>query len=224
MEQGPDAGDVVGTHRQPNGLSHTLPQIGKVLHPSYHRANLFLDPTLLDHVDQHPDVNDVVGAHHRHNGGLRVPAPERLQEVRNQQVTQASTGGPHVPAPEQLQEVRNQQVTQAPTTAHEGSASLNANPQSVQAPVPSMAPTEATSDGVLMGHATKFWSYPHKFREVIERAKLIAQCECVTKDPFPARSTFLDQTSGEIFNEALLECQNVLAGKLCPSTVYQSFY
>ena len=153
-----------------------------------------------------------------------MPAPEQLQEVRNQQVTQASTGGPRVPAPEQLQEVCNQQVTQAPTTAHEGSASLNANPQSVQAPIPSTVLTEATSDGVLTGHATKFRSYPHKFCKVIECAKLIAQCECATKDPFPAHSTFLDQTSGEIFNKALLKCQNVPASKLCPSTIYRSFY
>ncbi|KAF9233084.1 hypothetical protein BU15DRAFT_66891 [Melanogaster broomeanus] len=95
-------------------------------------------------------------------------------------------------------------------TAHERSGNLNPKPQGT--PIPTTVLTVATSDGTLMGHVTKFCSYPHRFHKVIEWAKLIAQCECATKDPFPARSTFLDQSSAEIINEALLECENVPPG------------
>jgi len=70
-----------------------------------------------------------------------------------------------------------------------------------------------TADGELTGPPTKLRSYPNKFREVIERVKLIAQCDSAMKDPFPPRSTFLDTLSGEIFNEALIECTNIPPGK-----------
>ena len=70
------------------------------------------------------------------------------------------------------------------------------------------------ADGKLTGHPTKLHSYPNKFREVIEQVKLIAQCDSVTKDPFPSHSVFLDTLSGEIFNEALVECTNIPPGEL----------
>ena len=38
--------------------------------------------------------------------------------------------------------------------------------------------------GELSGSATKLHSYPHKFWEIIERAKQLAQCGAAT-DPFP---------------------------------------
>ncbi|KAG9318970.1 hypothetical protein JVU11DRAFT_1086 [Chiua virens] len=41
---------------------------------------------------------------------------------------------------------------------------------------------------------------------VIEQAKLIAQCDCATKNPFSSQSPFLDVSSAEIFSEALLGC------------------
>ncbi|KAF9230678.1 hypothetical protein BU15DRAFT_83326 [Melanogaster broomeanus] len=175
-EQRPDAGDVMGARHRPNGLSH---------------ASIQIDPTLLDHMEQHPDADDVIAAYHQRNGKPRVPDPEQLREIRNQQKERVG-------------------VIQDSTTAHERSGNLNPKPQGT--PVPSMVPTAVTSDGTLTGHATKFCSYPHRFHKVIERAKLIAQCECATKDPFPARSTFLDQSSAEIINEALLECENVPPG------------
>ncbi|KAI5984692.1 hypothetical protein EDC04DRAFT_2615640 [Pisolithus marmoratus] len=48
--------------------------------------------------------------------------------------------------------------------------------------------------------------------DVIEHAKLIAQCNSATKNPFPPCSTFLDILSGEIFNEALVKCMNTPPG------------
>ncbi|KAF9232778.1 hypothetical protein BU15DRAFT_80857 [Melanogaster broomeanus] len=154
-------------------------------------ALIQIDPALLDHTEQHPDADDIVAAYHQRNGKPHVPEPERLWEIHNQQ----------------KEPVR---VIQDSTTAHERSGNLNPKPQGT--PVPSTVPTVATSDSALMGHAMKLCSYPHRFREVIERAKLIAQCECATKDPFPTHSMFLDQSSAEIINEALLECENVLPG------------
>ena len=76
-----------------------------------------------------------------------------------------------------------------------------------------IATVRTTADGELTGHPTKLRSYPNKFREVIERAKLIAQCDAATKNSFPSHSTFLDTSSGEIFSEALVECTNVPPGK-----------
>ena len=49
-------------------------------------------------------------------------------------------------------------------------------------------------------------SYPHKFREVIERAKQFAQCGAAT-DPFPSRSCFIDEKSAEYITEAIAECE-----------------
>ncbi|KAI5982138.1 hypothetical protein EDC04DRAFT_2616905 [Pisolithus marmoratus] len=69
-----------------------------------------------------------------------------------------------------------------------------------------------TADGRLTGHLMKLCSYLNKFWEVIEHAKLIAQCDSTTKNPFPPCSTFLDILSGEIFNEALVKCTNTPPG------------
>lgn len=72
---------------------------------------------------------------------------------------------------------------------------------------------QVANNGLLTGQATKLRSYPHKFHKVIECAKLIAQCECTTNNPFSAWSMFLDQTCAEFFNEALLKCENVPLGR-----------
>ncbi|KAF8547048.1 hypothetical protein OG21DRAFT_1490573 [Imleria badia] len=65
---------------------------------------------------------------------------------------------------------------------------------------PPSVPSEATSAdaplGPLTSHATKLHSYPHKFREVIKRAKRISQ---YTKN-------------GEFFSEAIAESERVSGG------------
>ena len=105
---------------------------------------------------------------------------------------------PRAPDTEDLAEIRHQQrhsTTPAPDIAQASST------------------TQVTvAAGVLTGSAQKFQSYPNKFREVIERAKLITQCECTTKSPFPDRATFLDTTAIECFNEAISECEDVPPG------------
>ena len=123
---------------------------------------------------------------------------------------------PRAPAPEQLQAVRNQQRSSAGVTVSEPAHNVSSVAQGSQPSSESTgAPTVLiAADGELTGHPTKLRSYPNKFREVIERAKLIAQCDSATKDPFPSRSAFLDTLSGEIFNEALVECTNIPPGEL----------
>ena len=124
---------------------------------------------------------------------------------------------PRAPAPEQLRAICNQQRPSAGITVSEpahnavSSVAQGSQPSSKSIGAPTIL---ITADGELTGHPTKLHSYPNKFREVIERAKLIAQCDSATKDPFPSRSTFLDTLSGEIFNEALVECTNIPPGKL----------
>ena len=71
--------------------------------------------------------------------------------------------------------------------------------------------SEAPVSGVLMsvplgeltGPATKFCSYPHKFREIIECAKQLAQCEAAL-DPFPIKASFSDKSAMYI-TEAIAE-------------------
>lgn len=146
------------------------------------------DPVLLAQSEHHSG-EDVVRAHHQRNGIPRAPAPERLRAVRAQQ--QPTSG-----------------IVSTSTSAAQGAQPLSEPPPTV---------TTDVDDGKLTGHPTKLRSYPHKFREVIERAKLIAQCDSATKDPFPSRSTFLDIVSVEIINEALHECINIPQGKIISS-------
>ena len=137
--------------------------------------------------DRYSEHSDVVHAHHQRNGFPRAPAPEQLHAIRNRQPVSTGVTVPEPPQP----------VT-----------------SSMDQPSSTGAPTVLTpADGELTGHPTKLRSYPNKFREVIERAKLIAQCDAATKNPFPHCSTFLDTLSGEIFNEALVECPNIPPGK-----------
>ena len=123
---------------------------------------------------------------------------------------------PRAPALEQLRAVRNQQQSSAGVTISEPAHNISSVAQGSQPSSESTGtPTVLiTANGELTGHPTKLRSYPNKFCEVIERAKLIAQCDSATKDPFPSRSVFLDTLSGEIFNEALVECTNILPGEL----------
>ncbi|KAI6021328.1 hypothetical protein BKA83DRAFT_4493922 [Pisolithus microcarpus] len=150
-----------------------------------------IDPVLLANTEQCSNV-DVVHAHHQHNGFPHVPVPECLCELRGHQW--GSIGS-----------VVSDTVSSMPGLPH------NAQPPAVDC-LGMAQTTNVAVDGQLMGQATKLHSYLHKFHEVIEQAKLIAQCESAMKDPFPSRSTFLDQISTEIFNEAILECESVPVG------------
>lgn len=111
-------------------------------------------------------------------------------------------GFPRAPSPGRLRAIRGQQQVSAGIAVPMIEETAGPQPSQVVA-----------TDGALEGHPTKLRSYPFGFRAVIERAKLIAQCDCATKSPFPPRSTFLDISSTEIFSEALLGCENVPAGK-----------
>lgn len=58
--------------------------------------------------------------------------------------------------------------------------------------------------GELTGPPTKLFSYPFKFREIIEHAKQLAQCGAIT-DPFPNRADFVDEKSTMYIAEAIAE-------------------
>ncbi|KAI6096001.1 hypothetical protein F5141DRAFT_1221206 [Pisolithus sp. B1] len=149
-----------------------------------------IDPVLLANMEQYSNV-DVVHAHHQHNGF------------------------PHVPAPEHLCELWGQQWSSIGSVASDSASNVPGLPQDAQPPaVDCLGIAQTTGmavNGQLIGQATKLCSYLHKFREVIKWAKLISQCESMTKDPFPSQSTFLDQIGTEIFNKAILQCKNVPA-------------
>ena len=159
----------------------------------YHGQYLvFSDPILFAILEQnYGDDSDVVRAHHQGNGFPRAPAPGRLRAIRNWQQPSTRTT---VLEPDQnvmssvVQHSQPSEFTGAPTVL-------------------------IAADGELTGQPMKLRSYPNKFHEVIEWAKLIVQCDAATKDPFPSRSTFLDTLSGEFFNEALAECTNIPPGK-----------
>ncbi|KAI6037193.1 hypothetical protein PISMIDRAFT_14781 [Pisolithus microcarpus 441] len=151
------------------------------------------DPALLAISEQHyGEDSDVVHAYHQHNGFPHVPAPERLCAIRDQQ---QPSSGITISMPAQDVACGIAQSSQLP-------------PESTGPPTAVLL----TANGELTGHPTKLRSYPNKFREVIEQVKLITQCDSAMKNPFPSRSTFLDIMSGEIFNEALVECTNTLPG------------
>ncbi|KAI5994391.1 hypothetical protein EDD15DRAFT_2366477 [Pisolithus albus] len=181
----------------------STPELGQFYHgednqdsralPATRPADSQIDPALLAISEQHHgEDSDVVRAYHQRNGFPHVPAPERLRAIRDQQ---QPSSGIAVSMPAQDVACGVAQSSQLP-------------PESTGPPTTVLL----TADGELTGHPTKLRSYPNKFREVIERAKLIAQCDSATKNPFPSRSTFLDIMSGEIFNEALVECTNTPPG------------
>lgn len=135
---------------------------------------------------QQQSGEDVLCAHHQHNGFPCAPSPEWLHSICNQK---------HVSA-------RHTSPTIAGNT--EGSMAADSQSSPVVACTQTIAP-----DGSLEGNATKLWSYPFGFHQVIEQAKLIAQCDSTTKNPFPPQSPFLDVSATEVFNEALChDCDN----------------
>ncbi|KAI6027297.1 hypothetical protein BKA83DRAFT_4123369 [Pisolithus microcarpus] len=106
-------------------------------------------------------------------------------------------GFPHVPALERLHAIRDQQQPSSGITISMPAQDVACGiAQSSQLPPESTGPPMA----VLLT------------ADVIEQAKLIMQCDSVTKNLFPSHSTFLDIMSGEIFNEALVECMNTPPG------------
>ncbi|KAI6131360.1 hypothetical protein EV401DRAFT_2065709 [Pisolithus croceorrhizus] len=98
----------------------------------------------------------------------------------------------HVPALERLHAICDQQQPSSGIT-------ISMPGQDVACGVAQSSQLSPESTGPLM-------------MEVIEQVKLIAQCDSAMKNPFPSHSTFLDIMSGEIFNEALVECMNTPAG------------
>jgi len=89
-----------------------------------------------------------------------------------------------------------------------------AQPNPPDIPQVPLSTQSTVAPSFLTGPAHKLRPFPNKFREVIERVKLISQCECATKCPFPDRATFLNIMSVECFSEALLECEGVPPSEL----------
>ena len=63
---------------------------------------------------------------------------------------------------------------------------------------------DVVNSGELSGPPTRLRSYPFKFREIIERAKQLAQCGAITT-PFPNRADFVDEKSAIYIAEAIAE-------------------
>lgn len=112
---------------------------------------------------------------------------------------------PKPPDPSSLLGVHRQQQSFNSNESHSG---VNSAPL----PVVSNSTLADAPPGPLTGPASKLRAYPHKFREVIERAKHISQCECALVDPFPSRADFLDRKSAEHFTEAIAESQHIPEG------------
>ena len=71
--------------------------------------------------------------------------------------------------------------------------------------------------GELTGSTTKFRSYPHKFREIIKRAKQLVQCDAAL-DPFPIKALFLDKSAmyiTEVIAERTEKGVLIPPGKYC---------
>ncbi|KAG9314872.1 hypothetical protein JVU11DRAFT_3971 [Chiua virens] len=125
-------------------------------------ANPHFDDSLIDpalHAEsQGQSGEDVLHAHYRHNGFPCAPSPEQLHSIHDQQQLTVGNSG---------SAAGNTEITIVAITGH------------TQA---------AAQDSMLVGHPTKLQSYPFGFRQVIERAKLIA-------------------------HEVLLGCENIPPGK-----------
>lgn len=123
---------------------------------------------------------DVVEEHHRRNCFPRAPDPQRLRDIRQQQLPGNALG--RLP--------RDTPLDEDSSTMHPDAEGLVAD--------------AAEPAGELTGVATKLRSYPYKFREIIERAKQLAQCGAAS-DPFPNRAWFVDEKGSEYITEAIAE-------------------
>lgn len=165
------------------------------------------------------DLNNsrnVINDHHQHNCFPRPPDPSILRDIRLQQPRSnvreqhcgRTNGG--IPRPSTTD-------SQAPPVPPETSLP-QVQPVPPEASLPQVQPilpqaqTMDAPPGPLEGSTTKLHAYPHSFRAVIERAKLIAQCNAASVDPFVTRPQFLNHRSNEFFNEAVAEAQNMLSG------------
>ena len=78
------------------------------------------------------------------------------------------------------------------------------SPTDLLKPDPDVAEQASILVGELSGQPTKLRSYPFKFREIIERAKQLAQCGAAL-DPFPSRAWFIEEKSAEYITEVIAE-------------------
>lgn len=151
-------------------------------------AACFPDLLAQEH-SNHDAAHNVVDEYHQRNRFPRPPDPSSLRNVRLQQ--------------------HSSNIANLPRSRSESSVPSD---RAQTPPVLSQVPSTEAAPGPLTGPATRLRAYPHKFREVIERAKQISQCECALSNPFPARSEFLDRKSGEHFTEAIAESPHVPEG------------
>ena len=140
---------------------------------------MYLDPALLAE-DTHSKV-DVVEDHHRRNCLPHAPDPQHLCEVNQRAIPDR----PSAPV--------------ARDASQDGFSFTQSNTDDLDA-----TQQIPTPPGELSGSATKLRSYPFKFREIIERAKQLAQCGAA-EDPFPGRTWFVDEKSAEYIVEAIAE-------------------
>lgn len=124
----------------------------------------------------------MVEEHQRRNRLPRAPDPEHLRDIRQRQ----HSGNFLRPL------AQDAQSDEELYTLHP------------EGPVADAAEGLSVPPGELTGAATKLRSYPYKFREIIERAKQLAQCGAAT-DPFPSRAWFVDEKSLEYITEAIAE-------------------
>ena len=96
-------------------------------------------------------------------------------------------------------------------------ASDNLLSADIEHPNLDVAEQVSSPPGELNGSATKLHSYPYKFREIIERAKQLAQCGAAL-DPYPNRAWFVDEKGPVYMTEAIAECME--KGVFVPSGKY----
>ena len=110
---------------------------------------------------------------------------------------------PHAPDPQRLHDIRQSHGAVAPFSQD---ATPTGQPSSTPTGcIPDAAEQMSIPPSELTGHPTKLCSYPPKFREVIERAKQLGQCAAAATDPFPSRSSFVNEKSAQYITEAIAE-------------------
>ncbi|KAF8548998.1 hypothetical protein OG21DRAFT_1488885 [Imleria badia] len=164
-------------------------------------------------IEEHSDhgiAHDVVNEHHQRNRFPRPPDPSTLQDVRLQQQHSNARCQNHAHINNGVPSTFISIPRCPPQALSAPSQAVPAPSQAV--PAPPQAPSVDVPPGPLDGSATKLHAYPLGFRTVIERAKLIAQCNAASNDPFMPRSQCIEEKCFEFFNEALAETQNVPQG------------
>ena len=119
---------------------------------------------------------------------------------------------PHAPDPKRLRDICKGQPTSVQDVASDNLLSAD-----IEHPNLDVAEQVSSPPGELNGSATKLRSYPYKFREIIERAKQLAQCGAAL-DPYPNRAWFVDEKGPVYMTEAIAECME--KGVFIPSGKY----